>query len=421
MLSCPETDLMMNSNYVTHRIAVVVFIGGLGGGLVFPILPALGLQLGISGIMIGLVLSANRIARLLFNAPAGHVITRLGPRITLTGALLTETIGVLGYSAALRFGHAVWWLLGGRVLFGIGTAFLLVGAQVAVLQISNKEDRGRKTAVVRVAIGMAMPGGLVLGGVLADVFSDNVAFLFGAGLTFLGAFLALIFLPTLSRSPDIEKPPVTIRQYLAMLFKLRPFSVLYPIWGFNFLVFLTVQGVLLSTMVVLVQHRQIRLFGMHSQGTSGLIMAVLMGGSAFMALIVGRVIDRLRFRTQVVVPSLIGLSIGFWALSFAHTVEMMLIGAALIGFSANGITLPMMALLGDVVQVDQQGLAVSIYQIFGDTGGIIGPIVGLVIGVRYSLAPLYIALAVLLLLSVSVVAWLHLQERRWAQCRQVGQ
>ncbi|HKK14401.1 MAG TPA: MFS transporter, partial [Gammaproteobacteria bacterium] len=42
----------------SRRIGVVTFIGGLGGGLVFPILPALGLQLGIAGGLIGLILSA---------------------------------------------------------------------------------------------------------------------------------------------------------------------------------------------------------------------------------------------------------------------------------------------------------------------------------------------------------------------------
>jgi len=105
----------------TRRIAILAFFGGLGGGLVFPILPALGLKLGIPAFMIGLILSANRIARVIFNVPAGHLVGRLGPRLMLGGALCIESVGVLGYSAALHFGHAMWWLLAGRALAGVGT------------------------------------------------------------------------------------------------------------------------------------------------------------------------------------------------------------------------------------------------------------------------------------------------------------
>ena len=34
--------------------------------------------------------------------------------------MIAETIGVLGYSAALHLGNAMWWLLVGRTIFGIG-------------------------------------------------------------------------------------------------------------------------------------------------------------------------------------------------------------------------------------------------------------------------------------------------------------
>lgn len=394
----------ITSTNLSRRIALVAFIGGLGGGLVFPILPALGFKLGISGFMIGLILSANRISRLLFDGPAGRAIQRLGASQTLAGALLIETVGVLGYSAALHFGHAQWWLLGGRAVYGIGSAFLFVGSQAAVLSLSNRDDRGKKTASVRVAIGAAIPSGLILGGVLADLFSDDFAFLTGAAVTLAGAILAWIIIP---RPPATRKQDrVLPRQESSFRALLHSEHLVFLIsaWGFNTLIFLVVQGVLLATMVVLIERRQLFLFGLHAQGTSGLVMAVVMGCAALMAFVLGRAIDVVKSRSAFLIPSLIGLASGFAVLALARTIDMTLLGAVLIGLSYNGVTLPTLALLGDAVSLQEHGPAVGVYQIFGDVGGIIGPIVGLELGMHIGLQPLYLLMAALPAMSV-VVAW----------------
>ena len=64
-------------------IAGIAFLGGVGGGVVFPILPVIGMDLGISGFMIGLILSANRITRLGFNPVTGSLLDRFGARLHL--------------------------------------------------------------------------------------------------------------------------------------------------------------------------------------------------------------------------------------------------------------------------------------------------------------------------------------------------
>lgn len=403
----------MTSAELSRRIGILVFIGGLGGGLVFPILPALGLQLGISGFMIGLILSANRIVRLVFNVPAGHVIGRVGVRLTLGSALGIEALAVLSYSAALHFGHAQWWLLGGRALFGIGTAFLFVGAQATVLSLSEKADRGRKISTVRVAMSAAMPAGLVLGGVLADVFSDDVAFLTGAGITFVGALFAILFLPSHVRSEDAGDLANTGYRQFSMLLKTPTRPYLFAAWGYNLLVFLTMQGALLATMVLMVQQRGFHLFGMQAQGTSGLVMAVLIGTSALIALSIGHAIDRARYRATLVIPALLLFATGFVVLALTRSsLTLLLLGAVLVGLSYNGVTLPMMALLGDATDPRQHGPAVGIYQFFGDVGGTIGPMAGIEIGMHIGITPLYLGIAVLILMAIPFAYWLRRIETR---------
>jgi MFS family permease len=69
---------------IGRRVAGITLVGGIGGGLVFPILPALGLQLGIAGGMIGLILSANRLSRRASAPWAGRLVDRLGGKIPMS-------------------------------------------------------------------------------------------------------------------------------------------------------------------------------------------------------------------------------------------------------------------------------------------------------------------------------------------------
>ncbi|MEJ2644443.1 MAG: MFS transporter [Gammaproteobacteria bacterium] len=390
----------------SRRIGLVTFIGGLGGGLVFPILPALGLQLGIAGGMIGLILSANRITRMAFDPVAGRLVDRLGGKGPLALGLVIECIGILGYSAGLHLGTPAWWFLGGRALFGVGSALLLVGAQASVLGLSGDADRGRLTATVRIAMGLGLPGGLVLGGLIADRASDDTAFLVGAALTLLGALAALRLVPSAAHRPHRHHG----RQGLPLR-QLPGFPVLVSAWGFNLLIFLSVQGVLLATLVVLVHQRGLHLLGMADQGTGGLVMAAMMACSSLTALTLGRWLDRLALRSSVLLPALVVLATGFALLGLAHDLRLLLLGAILVGVSFNGVNLPMLVLLGDATGAQQYGRAVGAYQLFGDVGGSIGPIAGLEVGLHFGLLPTYLAVGALVLASIPAAVWINRRER----------
>ncbi len=227
-----------------RRVGAVTFIGGLGGGLVFPILPALGLQLGIAGAMIGFILSMNRITRLLFDSIAGRLVDRFGGRTPIAVGLAIEGLGILCYSGGVDLGPASWWFLAGRALFGIGSSLMFVGAQASVLALSTAADRGRLAATVRIAMSLGLPGGLVIGGLIADRVSDDAAFLTGAALTFFGAAAALRLVPRARPTPAHGRSAAGGR-----LSALPEFPFLATAWAFNLLVFLTVQGVLLATLV----------------------------------------------------------------------------------------------------------------------------------------------------------------------------
>ena len=283
-----------------------------------------------------------------------------------------------------------------------------------MLGLSSPKNRGRLTATVRMALSMGMPGGLVLGGVISDAASDDAAFLVAAGLTLAGAAVAWWLAPDVRPSHPGPRAETTtgMRERLKALLALPNISILAAAWSFNALIFLCVQGALLATLVVLVGRRDVHLFGMSDQGTSGLIMAVLMACSTIMAFALGRSIDRLPRRAVLVLPSLVALAAGFAVLAFAHGLGGILVGTILIGSSFNGVTLPMLALLGDVTRQSHYGRAVGIYQIFGDIGGSLGPVAGLEAGVRFGLQPTYLGIGGLLALSCLIAIAVSRAERR---------
>ena len=89
---------------IVAAVIASTFFVGFGGGVVFPILPNLGVVLGISPFLVGLILSANRFTRLFANAPAGIVVDRAGTRTPFVVGLLVQGIGTAGYIVAINSG-----------------------------------------------------------------------------------------------------------------------------------------------------------------------------------------------------------------------------------------------------------------------------------------------------------------------------
>lgn len=388
-------------------IALLTFVGGVGGGLVFPIVPALGLELGLSGFVIGLVLSANRVSRLIFNIVAGSVFARIGARRTLLGAFAIITLGMILLNVALLTETPGLWLFVARFVNGIGLAFLLIGAQASLLGGANRAERGRRAGLFRTAFNASLPGGLILGGILADFYSDATAFWAGTFVSCLGFFLAFFIAPV-KATPKTDLPHEK-PGYRALLTGPHRATLLSAAF-FNFLVFLTVQGALLATLVVLVSEREINFYRFEAQGTASIAMAMMVTMAAVFSIPFGRLLDRMELRTTLLVPSVFGMGVGFYCLAEAQGMGLLFLGAAILGLTHNFVTVVAMALIGDGAPEGQPSQAVALFQSAGDIGGTAGPILALVIATRIGVDTLYVAMAAMLVTSVLVVLWARQHE-----------
>jgi MFS family permease len=102
---------------------------------------------------------------------------------------------------------------------------------------------------------------------------------------------------------------------------------------------------------------------------------------------------------------------GFALLAFAPTLSWVLIVLLITGVGAGAVTIPLLTLLGDLVPSERRGRATAIYQIAADLGGTAGPILGLVLGVRFGFLAIFGGLAVLFLLTLPLTFSLIRTER----------
>jgi MFS family permease len=399
-------------------VAVVVFLGGIGGGIAFPIIPILGVQLGLPALLVGWILSANRVTRLFANPVTGGLIDRFGGKWPLTIGLFVEAVATGTYSLALHTSVPGWLLLAGRAIWGIGSSAIIVGGVTIALNASSEANRGRSTAVVRLALSLGMPAGMLAGGLVAGFVSNDAAFLFATAVTILAGALAWWTVPAtgprraerVSARPEPGSLGRRVRHAVATV--VQADRRIQAVWLANLLVFFSVQGTLLATLVLLIHARGISVAGLAEQPMAGALLAVMMLASAGVTLYVGAALDRVPARTGLALPGVASAAAGFAVLAWTRDPWLAVAGVVLLGVGMGGTSIPLLTLLGDLTPESRRGQVVGYYQFFGDVGGSLGPILGIELVTGWGFGPTYLAVAALLLAEVPLLALLWRAERR---------
>ena len=381
---------MQRPKPVVLSVIASTFFVGLGGGVVFPVLPNLGAVLGISPFLVGFILSANRFTRIVANAPAGSLVDRVGTRTPFVAGLFIEGVATLGYVVALEAPLPEAWFLGARVCWGVGSALVFATAYTIAADVSDGDSRGTNMGIVRGGITLGFPAGLVMGGVVSDAYSVLVAFAVAAGFALLASVLAYVTIPEthVSETRRAVKPweiDTALPTLTAGLV--------------NFGLYFAYLGALFSTLVLFVDAEGISVWGYGPQGMSGLLMAVTVLAASGFTLGGGKLSDDLGARVPTLLAFLVVSFAGFVLLALAGSLETLLGACALIGAGQGGTSGPLMALLADLTDNDRMGRAMATNNVFGDLGGGLGPIVSLPLVESVGFTPVYAACAVIPLVA----------------------
>ncbi|HEX8910416.1 MAG TPA: MFS transporter, partial [Anaeromyxobacteraceae bacterium] len=333
-------------------IAPGVLVAGLGGGMAFPILPLVGLQAGLSLPFIGVILAANRFGRVLSNPLVGAAVDRLGPkRVFVVG--LAMQVGVLAlYLAGVLTGHPGAFFLAGRLLHGPGSSCVFVASQTLALNAGGSAHKGMTSGIVRSAQAAGVPAGLVLGGLLAGLIGPAGAFAVAALVPLVAAAYGQAVVPDL-RATSRRAP--RLRDCLATLLDARICGIALV----NFASYLAAQGVILTTLVLLIHERGIRIGRLSDQTASGVFMAALVGALIAATPVAGRVADRRGRRALLVGAGLALTAVALLAIAFASTAAALAAGLMLVGAGTGLLAPALLALLSDVTPPETRGSGVA--------------------------------------------------------------
>ena len=185
-------------------IFLTVFIDLIGFGIVLPVLPLYGKDLGALGWQVGLIVASYSAMQFLFAPAWGRLSDRIGRRpvllISTAGASISYALFAL---AAINMDLTL--LVASRVFAGICGANLSV-ASAYIADVSPPEDRSKRMGLIGMAFGLGFILGPALGAVSADWWGAA-----GPGWTAsaicAGNLVLAFFILGESRKPDSEPSP----------------------------------------------------------------------------------------------------------------------------------------------------------------------------------------------------------------------
>lgn len=375
------------------------FIIALGYGIIAPLLPQFVVSFDVSMAAAGMVVSIFSASRLIFAPGAGKLVDKFGSRWVYLTGLFTVAITTALVAVAQEYWHIVLF----RALAGIGSTMFTVSAMGLIVKLSPPTIRGKCSATYATAFLLGNIIGPLLGASLAFMGFRWPFVLYGAGVA-LAAIVVWVLMPSLSRdgSAGSALPPMKLSEawhdtaYRAVLTS-------------NFAQGWINMGVRVSVLPLFaasVFH--------NGAAASGFALAVFAAGNAVVLQFSGRWAD-IYGRRPMILIGLVGTGLFVGLMGLADTIPTLLVVSAFAGVASGLINPAQTAAIGDVVGNKRSGGQVlSTFQMAGDFGQILGPIVVGGLADYFGFAKAFAVCAGVA--AMGLVAWLcgreTLQERR---------
>ncbi len=387
-------------------LAPGTLLAGIAGGVAFPILPIVGLRLGLPLAFIGLILAANRAMRVVSSPFIGMLADRVGGRRTLLIGLIVQVVVLVLYLLGIVTHHAGAFFLAGRLLHGPGSACVFISAQALALHAGGATHGGRAAGTVRAAIVLGVPIGLGAGGLVSNAIGEAATFAVAAGAVVVAIGAAYVRVPDL-RAPVARRPPL-----VETLRAMRDRRLL-GVGALNFVLNFAVGGMILTTLALLVHDRHVSVLSRNEQGTAGLLMAWMIVVDAAATPIAGRLGDRFHAHARVATAAMLFLVAGLVVVAFSSSALGIAGGLALIGLGGAGLGPSLLVVMGALVPRERRGTGVGMLQLCGDVGGMLGPLIGTALFAGDTAVP-YLGTAALVTCFGPLALWLARIERRAA-------
>jgi MFS family permease len=351
----------------------------------YAVLPAYASALGLSMTTLGVLLSANRLIRLISNPLVGWLGVRFPRRRLVLTGLAAGVLSTLLYVAAQGF----WVFLLGRLLWGVSWSMLYIGAYCIVLDITGDRDRGWGSGMLQTFYFIGLAGNPILGGFLSEWVGFHSALLACAGLQSVGLLWALLFLPETRPSAN----PGALRAWgqqrqpwrLWQFWETTPLRMprMGELLSANTLYMLTLfigDGIIMSTITLYLKQRygdviHLGALALPVVGAGGALIALRAVISAAAAPAAGRWSDRPGMRWIVCGWGVLLATAGCILLGTGDRFGFILGGIALAALG-SGMLMTVLPAIVSGIAGQNSGFAIGALTTSGDIGCAVAPLVG---------------------------------------------
>jgi predicted MFS family arabinose efflux permease len=177
---------------------VVAFFVMMGVSIIAPVLPAYGLSFGVSTALVGLLISAFAVARVLLDLPAGLFSARYGMRRLMLLGLATIAISSLLAGFAVSYPM----LLVARIFEGVGSALYTTTSTIAVSKLAPPASRGAHLSFYLSMFLLGTSFGPAVGGFVSVHFGLSAPFLVYGICAAASFFLVLVMIREVRAEPE---------------------------------------------------------------------------------------------------------------------------------------------------------------------------------------------------------------------------
>lgn len=385
--------------------AVAVF--NIGVGMIIPILPLYAQSYGASTLVIGLMISALTVGRLVMQGPGGYLadihqaqkVAAIGIALFVPSTLLMAFLPHPYLFVALRF------------IEGFGEGLILPALYAIITTKSDPQKLGTAfgTFTSFAAAGLAI--GPAFGGFLVDLAGARSPFLITAILaTAVAIFISKLPGAKLDEKPDTHQPQEQIGflEAIRNLVTGENALVLMPANLFSFLTKFAFASLLVVLPLYLAEHLNL------SEEGVGLVFTANFIVFSFGQLVAGWLSDRLQTQYDVIISGLV-VGVAFVALSLAPSLQVFVGILAIEAFAAAWVTVGLRRLVGQHIDTADRGKAYGIVGSVGDLGELIGPLIA---GISYQWRPAWPFLFVGLIALLSALLPILLQRKPFLPRRQ---
>lgn len=376
-------------------LTLASFFVAVGFGIVLPAIPVFARTFGVNNTAIGLIVSTFAITRFASGLISGKLVDRFGERVVFSSGVGMVAIFVLLAGLSQSYGQLLFF----RAAGGLGSSMFTVAAGSVIMRAVDDNNRARAFSIYNGAFLVGGISGPAIGGLLSLISLRAPFFAYSITLTISG-LIALFFLKGINLNRGEDGGEAAQRTSIAQALSLKPYRIALVISFIGNWVLFGVRSSILPIFVIETLRSTPAVVGY------GFTLSALMQG--LLLLRAGKISDTRGRKYAAVSGSFIAL-LGLIVLIFTNSIWMYFLSMAFIGLGGAFLAITPSSIVGDVIK-GKSGQVIGLFQMAGDAGMMVGPIVLGWFADTFSYQAAFISTVVIF--SVSVILSFRLPETR---------